>query len=889
MFKLPLLQPSLTGANGVERKDSQSVMAPFATGARSGKESDLAAAVAAAQTATFDVRSWSRQARDITSDLAASDKYKSLALHAEVKLAEALERCERVSPLAHTPAGEERPNKLRTAVACQLLGEFAELCGPFAGVLTRLRDELLKGLYSTQYASERGGLAFDQLPWFSVAERLERDKQAMVEERDAVKGQMEAQAEALGRIEEAMSALRRATEASQLEAAALRSHLERLSVSEESARLEAKTGREELKKLRKEYLRMRDDLEAERAAHAGLQRRHADLNDFSVSRIAELEAVAEGAFREAEEARRLAESRMPPEMFEKLKSDLALYQTELAAAQANNKDLEAVNSKLAHRLDVMTPRPVWRKLADHNLQAGRRTAELVHRVEDKLGRYANELAELKSQLALAAALLQPDPAPVEVQLTLVTDASSYFVTEGGGDTAAAAGAPAPPATAEPCGLAASVPRCLRWPHRVPLHAWSVEQAEALVGAIWRAKQALEVSASAGTLQSFLYYYFNPQGLANESSVRLAYSLYNACATHARSNSLVRTFWLVLTGQAAEAAAADQRSMLSGLAAVLHSLPPADGGVGGGGAGGGGEGGEGGGGETSGGGAAGDGEDAGAGGSGGDGDDERPATSGSGGGGGAAAAAAGSVPSSSPRVRTEDVAAALERFFPQRPAFRLNKLRDALRTQFPLDTLPLDALVAALEPHALAAPPPSTAPGTAKAARWSAAADPTAATAAAAKPAGALVAALVGQHIDEVQALCLEVASALAEVPMAEDDGGSGAASPVELPAVVEKLSGLLGARRAMACVMASLGFSAAAGGEGGGGGGVGAAATEDGEEGGAGAGGASGGSGLVVPVGVVVDVGDMTQRLLQRCLLKPVGNFDVAGALAWAREMAAAA
>ena len=45
-------------------------------------------------------------------------------------------------------------------------------------------------------------------------------------------------------------------------------------------------------------------------------------------------------------------------------------------------------------------------------------------MEDKLGRYANELAELKSQLALAAALLQPDPAPVEVQLTLVTDASS---------------------------------------------------------------------------------------------------------------------------------------------------------------------------------------------------------------------------------------------------------------------------------------------------------------------------------------------------------------------------------------------------------------------------------------------------------------------------------
>lgn len=30
-----------------------------------------------------------------------------------------------------------------------------------------------------------------------------------------------------------------------------------------------------------------------------------------------------------------------------------------------------VNSKLAHRLDIMTPRPMWRKLADHGLQVGK--------------------------------------------------------------------------------------------------------------------------------------------------------------------------------------------------------------------------------------------------------------------------------------------------------------------------------------------------------------------------------------------------------------------------------------------------------------------------------------------------------------------------------------
>lgn len=64
--------------------------------------------------------------------------------HAQVKLAEALERCERVSPATVTTGGEEKPNRLKTAVCCQLLGEFAALCGPFSGALKSLRDELVR-------------------------------------------------------------------------------------------------------------------------------------------------------------------------------------------------------------------------------------------------------------------------------------------------------------------------------------------------------------------------------------------------------------------------------------------------------------------------------------------------------------------------------------------------------------------------------------------------------------------------------------------------------------------------------------------------------------------------------------------------------------------------
>ncbi|GFR44384.1 hypothetical protein Agub_g5604, partial [Astrephomene gubernaculifera] len=763
MFKLPLLQPQLTGPNGIERKDGQSVMAPFAgTGARSGRESDLAAAVAAAQTATFDVRGWSRQAKEITADLTASDKYKSLALHAEVRLAEALERCERVSPVGHTAAGEERPNKLRTAVACQLLGEFAELCGPFSGVLLRLREELLRGLYSWHYASERGGLGFDQLPWFAVAERLERDKEAMVEEREGFKAQMKEQQEAVGRIEEQMGALRRSTEAAQQEAAALRNHLERLVASEESARLEAKTGREELKKLRKEYLKMRDELDAERAAHTKLQERHAELTEFSASKIEQLTRQLAAAEADASDARKLAESRMPPEVFEKLQTNLLNTMSELEAALSHNRDVEAVNTKLAHRLDVMTPRPVWRKLAEHNVQGGRRTAELVHRVEERLGRYASELDEAKSRLFLAAALLQPDPAPCEVQLSLVTDASAYFLTEGGDGTPSGTTSSREGALAEPCGLAPSVPRCLRWAERVPLAGYSVEQTEALVMAIWKSKQALDVSSTASTLQAFVYYYFNPQGLANADTAKLCYSFYHAASCHAKLSPVVRTFWLVLTGQTSEAAATDQRIMVSGLTALLHSLPPVP-----------------------------------------------PQEAGRGGGGGVGAEGSRSgwgaedssgdagAPSSSSDllIRTADVASALERLFPTRPNFRINKLREALRTQFPEETLPLNSLLALLRPHGLQPPPPSSVPSTAKSTRFR----PDVIS----RPGpgiGPLVSVLLGQHIDEIQTLCLEVASqlsdvtpapatALAEAEAAAVEVGE---TPAEVAAVVEKLSSVLG-------------------------------------------------------------------------------------------------
>ncbi|GFH10534.1 uncharacterized protein HaLaN_05861 [Haematococcus lacustris] len=239
-----ILQPSLTGSNGVEnRSGSQTKYSPFI---RSFK--DTTAADDAGIRPGFEVKDWEAQARDITTDSASSEKFKSLALHAEVKLAEALERCNRVHPTVYSSEGEERPNKLRTAVSCQV-----------------------KAIYSSVCASERGLLVFDQLPWFNVAERLEKENEVLRAERSRFEAMLQEQQAMILRIEEQVGAYQRATATAQQEAVSLRSRLDTVVASEESARLEARTGREELKRLRKEWMRLRDELESERSAHNSIK------------------------------------------------------------------------------------------------------------------------------------------------------------------------------------------------------------------------------------------------------------------------------------------------------------------------------------------------------------------------------------------------------------------------------------------------------------------------------------------------------------------------------------------------------------------------------------------------------------------------------------------
>jgi hypothetical protein len=70
----------------------------------------------------------------------------------------------------------------------QLLGELADLCGPFQPTLLKLRDALLPSIYSCCSGPSLAGnrpLQFDQLPWFALAGKLRRQNNQLLEQQAA--------------------------------------------------------------------------------------------------------------------------------------------------------------------------------------------------------------------------------------------------------------------------------------------------------------------------------------------------------------------------------------------------------------------------------------------------------------------------------------------------------------------------------------------------------------------------------------------------------------------------------------------------------------------------------------------------------------------------------
>lgn len=211
---------------------------------------------------------WRAQAKSSV-DGVRDEKYRSNALRIEVKLAEVL---------ALTPPGEPRaledhpgPDKFRTAACMELLGDLCDIAGPFSTPLRTIREELAKGIYSDYYLADKDARAFDQLPYFSVVERLAGEKVKMAEELKRWQLEVADRDRAVRNLEESNQTTRTSVNRALSQNETTQAKLLETQARAVEADADARAAEDELKKLRQELNATKEELLSTRAENLQLK------------------------------------------------------------------------------------------------------------------------------------------------------------------------------------------------------------------------------------------------------------------------------------------------------------------------------------------------------------------------------------------------------------------------------------------------------------------------------------------------------------------------------------------------------------------------------------------------------------------------------------------
>ncbi|DBA99806.1 TPA: hypothetical protein ACH3X3_012345 [Trebouxia sp. C0006] len=449
MLKLSALQPHLTAAEALNQR------AAWVQGGRASKDSSHSGST----NRHARTQDWHAQGQELTG-IHQPKRQLSVCIQLEVKLAEALDKCDSLCPPQADDHGQLLPNKLRTAVCCKVLTDLCNVSGPFSKVLRTVRTELVRSVYSDYYAMEQQGLQFSQLPYYKAAERLEADNKHLLQEKESFKKVLLRRQEEVAVIEGQVAELKGLVQQQDALNAGLQQRVQTASEAEARAKVEAGAAKDELKRLRKEMLRLKNEWSSLRALYESAKVREQQASESFEVQVAELRESVRAGVEEAAELRAKLATVVPRE--------------QLTAAEQRIKELEKMVQQ-ARRESVkaddlvrsLTPRPNWHKLdafsqppplpatplpqgqlspltkgqpqghgppavpatqqpAVHQPAGAtgstRETVDqLVAERKQALAR-VRELEPLQGQLHQALSLLEPEAAPSSVQLQLVQPA-----------------------------------------------------------------------------------------------------------------------------------------------------------------------------------------------------------------------------------------------------------------------------------------------------------------------------------------------------------------------------------------------------------------------------------------------------------------------------------
>jgi hypothetical protein len=279
-----------------------------------------------------------------------------------------------------------------------MLGEICELSGPFAHVLNKIRDELALGVFSDYHANEDGSLNYEQLPFFTVVGRLEKEKGHMLKEREQFRCELLSRTGDIVAIEERMKELEHAVTSEREQNKELLAELEETLQKLDRSRAEAKHTKDELKRLKRTCAKLESSL--------GLDPKEGkdELDEFVKEQTLRLELE--------EEVHLLKE-----EMNDLRKENLEMFSREAydevsSELEAAGEEMETLRGLVADQSNVaLTPRPKWEeKHMPHGEHTS--TVQSVDMLLERLQTYefwTTEAAPPSVSYEEACYLIAPDP------------------------------------------------------------------------------------------------------------------------------------------------------------------------------------------------------------------------------------------------------------------------------------------------------------------------------------------------------------------------------------------------------------------------------------------------------------------------------------------------